>query len=137
MKTIRVILGLCLLMVLAGGTSLVAQSKTPASQETYPYDNSNQIIVRGTVEDVKDYKCPVTGTVGTHITVRRATGTIEVHLAPVTFMKRYEIVINKGDHIEIVGAKILFEGKPALLAKAAAIDITTYAFRDAAGKPLW
>jgi DNA/RNA endonuclease YhcR with UshA esterase domain len=136
-KTIRIILGLCLLMVLAGGISLVAQSKTPASRETYPYDNSNQVIVIGVVEDVKDYQCPVTGTVGTHITVRRATGTIEVHLAPATFMKHYEIVVNKGDNIEIQGSKILFEGKPALLAKAVAIDRTTYAFRDAAGKPLW
>jgi DNA/RNA endonuclease YhcR with UshA esterase domain len=64
-------------------------------------------------------------------------GTIEIHLAPATFMKQYEMVINKGDNIEIQGSKILFEGKPALLAKTVAIDRTTYTFRDAAGKPLW
>lgn len=137
MRGIQVILGLCLVMLLAGGTSLVGQGKSSASQEMYPYDKSNEIVVSGTVEDVKDYKCPVTGTVGAHITLRRAIGTIEVHLAPATFMKNYEIVINKGDKIEILGAKMLFDGKPSLLARIASIDRTTYAFRNSAGQPLW
>ena len=137
MQGIRVILGLCLLMLLAGGTSLVCQNKSSVSQEMYPYNSGKQVVISGTVQDVRDYKCPVTGTVGAHITVATISGTIEVHLAPVSFLKQYEIVINKGDRVEIQGAKILFENKPALLAKLVAIDRTTYAFRDPAGNPLW
>jgi hypothetical protein len=137
MKTTRVILGIFLLMLLAGGNSLVAQNKTSPSQEIYPYESGKQVVISGVVQEVRDYKCPVTGTVGAHITVATATSTIEVHLAPVSFLKQYEIVINKGDKVEIQGARILFENKPALLAKMLAIDKTTYAFRDPAGKPLW
>jgi len=137
MKGIRAIFGLCLLMLLAGGTFLVGQDKISASQEMYPYDSGKQVSISGVVQEVKAYKCPVTGTVGAHITVATVASSIEVHLAPVSFLKRYEIVINKGDKVEIQGAKIEFENKPALLAKLIAIDKTTYAFRDPAGKPLW
>jgi len=137
MKGIRAIFGLCLLMLLAGGAFLAGQDKTSASHEMYPYDSGKQVVISGVVQEVKAYKCPVTGTVGAHITVATAGSTIEVHLAPVTFLKQYEIVFNKGDKVEIQGAKFLFENRPALLAKLIAIDKTTYAFRDPAGKPLW
>jgi len=137
MKGIRAIFGLCLLMLLAGGTFLAGQDKTLASHEMFPYDSGKQVVISGVVQEVKAYKCPVTGTVGAHITVATRGSTIEVHLAPVSFLKQYEIVINKGDNVEIEGAKIQFENKPALLAKLVAINQTTYAFRDPAGKPLW
>lgn len=135
MRGIRVILGAGLLL-LAGGLSVLAQDKVAPSQD-YKYDTSKQLVVEGVVEEVKDYQCPISGTVGAHLTVRQAGGIIEVHLGPATFMKKYEIVINKGDKVAIQGSKILFEGKPALLAKTVAIDTTTYAFRSADGKPLW
>jgi len=137
MKGILAIFGLCLLILLAGGTFLAGQDKTLASHEMFPYDSGKQVVISGVVQEVKAYKCPVTGTVGAHITVATGASTIEVHLAPVSFLKQYEIVINKGDKVEIQGAKIQFENKPSLLAKLVAIDQTTYAFRDPAGKPLW
>src|SRR5262249_1380041 len=68
MRTIRVVLGMWLLMLLAGTSLLtVASDKTPPSHETYPYDIANQKVLTGTVVDVQDYACPVTGTVGSHI----------------------------------------------------------------------
>jgi len=137
MKGIRAVFGLYLLMLLAGGTFLAGQDKTSASHEMYPYENGKQVVISGVVQEVKAYQCPVTGTVGAHITVATSASTIEVHLAPVSFLKQYEIVINKGDRVEIQGARIQYENKPALLAKVVAIDKTTYAFRDPAGRPLW
>jgi DNA/RNA endonuclease YhcR with UshA esterase domain len=126
------------LLLLAGSLpgGVLAQEQSAPSHE-FRYDAAKQVVVAGVVEEVKEFRCPVTGTVGSHITVRQTSGTIEVHLAPVTFMKKYEIVINKGDRVAIQGSKILFEGKPALLAKTLADDITTYAFRDSEGRPLW
>lgn len=135
MREIRVILGAGLLL-LAGRLSVLAQDKVAPSHD-YKYDTAKQLVVEGVVEEVKDYQCPISGTVGSHLTVRQAGAIIEVHLAPATFMKKYEIVINKGDKVAIQGSKILFEGKPALLAKTVSIDTTTYAFRSADGKPLW
>jgi hypothetical protein len=138
MRVIRVVLGMWLLMLFASTSPLtVAADKNPPPHETYLYEIANQRVLTGTVVDVQDYQCLVTGTVGSHITVRHAGGTIEVHLAPAKFLKQYEIVINKGSQIQIEGAMTTVEGKPGMLAKIVADGYATYAFRDAKGKPLW
>jgi hypothetical protein len=127
-----------LLMLLSGATPLtIGEDKTPPPHETYPYDIANQKVLTGTVVDVQDYVCPVTGTVGSHITLRYAGGTIEVHLAPAKFLKQYEIIINKGSAVQVEGAMAAVDGKPGLLAKIMTDGYATYAFRDAKGKPLW
>lgn len=117
------------------GTAL-AQNNQPL-HENYQYEVSRQVNVRGIVQEVREYQCPVSDTVGTHITLKQDVGSIEVHLAPASFLKKYEIEIRKGDQVEIQGSKIIFEGKPALLAKVVADDNVTFAFRDSSGKPLW
>jgi DNA/RNA endonuclease YhcR with UshA esterase domain len=128
---IRIILGGGLLLL---GTAL-AQTNQPSAE--YKYDLSKQVTTRGTVQEVRNYQCPVSGTVGTHITLKQDAGTIEVHLAPATFLNKYEIEIKKGDQVEVLGARITFEGKPALIARVVSEDKITYAFRDSSGKPLW
>jgi DNA/RNA endonuclease YhcR with UshA esterase domain len=130
-------LALAIGLWLVAGTSVVVAQGKAAPNEAYQYKTTNQQTITGIVEAVKEYQCPVSGTVGTHLTVKLSTGTIEVHLAPAKFVKDYEVVINKGDQVEIRGAKIIFEGKPSLIAKTVAIDRTTYAFRYDDGKPMW
>jgi|SRR5579864_794518 len=128
---IRFVLGSGLMLL---GTVLAQQN---AAHGNYTYDSAKQVKVTGTVQEVRNYQCPVSGTVGAHITIKQGGETIEVHLAPATFLKQYDIVIKQGDVVEIQGSKILFEGKPSLIAKLVIDDQVTYAFRDASGKPLW
>jgi uncharacterized protein YdeI (BOF family) len=138
MKGIRIALALFLLAVFAGVAGvLLAQEKAPHAQPTYVYNTADQVTLEGTVEEAKDYKCPISGTVGAHITIKTGSDTLEVHLAPATFMKDYEMVLHPGDKVKIVGAKIQFEGKPALLAKTLKVGQETFTFRDEKGKPLW
>ena len=133
MRVIRVVLWMWLMLCASPLT--VAADKTPPPHETSPYEIAHQKVLTGTVVDVQDYACPVTATVGSHITVRHAGGTIEVHLAPAKFLKQYEIVINKGSQVQIEDAMTTVEGRPGMLAKI--VTDGTYAFRDAKGKPLW
>lgn len=132
---IRLVLAIGLSLI-AGTSGVVAQDKA-APHESYQYDIANQQTVTGVVESVTEYQCPVSGTVGTHIVLKLTIGSIEVHLAPAKFVKDFEIAVNKGDQVEIRGAKIIFRGKPALIAKTLVIDRTTFTFRDNNGKPLW
>jgi DNA/RNA endonuclease YhcR with UshA esterase domain len=125
------------MLLLVSWLPVVHAQEPAAPSHEFKYDAAKQVVVEGYVEEVREFRCPVSGTVGAHITVKTNSGSIEVHLAPVTFMKKYEIVIAKGDRVAVQGAKILFEGKPALIAKIVADDATTYAFRDSGGKPLW
>jgi DNA/RNA endonuclease YhcR with UshA esterase domain len=137
MKFTRVLLGVFALLLSGAAITLVSQEKNSSTRESYTYAPANEQTMRGWVVETKDFQCPVTGTVGSHITVKNETGSIEVHLAPASFMKQYEINIRKGDNVTVVGSKITFEGKSALIAKFVAIGHETYNFRDPSGKPLW
>lgn len=116
------------------GTALAQNSP---SQESYKYDTSKQTVIKGTVAEVREYQCPVSGSIGIHLIMKQDTGAVEIHVAPAAFLKKYEIEIKKGDQVEIQGAKFTYEGKPAVMAKVIAADNVTYAFRDQNGKPLW
>ena len=137
MKGLRVLAGTLLLLLLAGASSVVSQEKNSPPQTGYTYDQSSQQTVHGWVVSERDFQCPVSGAMGSHITVKTETTTIEVHLAPASFMKQYEINIRKDDNVTVVGSRITFEGKPALIAKSVAIGRETFNFRDPKGRPLW
>jgi len=138
MKKLQITLGTLLLLIFAGAAcNVIAQEKVQSAHESFVYNAEDQVTVEGTVQEVRDYKCPVTGTVGSHITVKTLAGTLEVHLAPAAFLKDNEMVFHAGDQVKLVGAKIQFEGKPALLAKTATVGHTTFTFRDAKGNPIW
>jgi hypothetical protein len=137
MKRIRVLVGVFTLLLLGAANTLVSQDKDSATLPSYTYGQSSEQTVRGWVVETRDFHCPVSGTMGSHITLKSEASTIEIHLAPATFMKQYEINIQKGDNVTVVGSRIFFEGKTALIAKSVAIGRETYNFRDAAGNPLW
>jgi DNA/RNA endonuclease YhcR with UshA esterase domain len=136
MKGFPVIVATILFGFLSAACVLALQEK-PAPSAKYPYDVSKEVTVTGRIQGEKDYRCPVTGTLGAHVTLQVATGTMEVHLAPASFMKDYGIDLHAGEQAEIVGVKIDFEGRSAVLARTVTVDNDTYTFRDNKGKPLW
>ena len=137
MKFTRVLLGVFALLLSGATITLVSQEKHSQAPAGYTYIPTSEQTLRGWVVETKDFQCPVTGTVGSHITVKNETGSMEIHLAPASFMKQYEINIRKGDNVTVVGSRITFEGKSALIAKSVAIGHETFNFRDQSGKPLW
>lgn len=138
MKEIKILLGTLLLLVLAGASTLISQEKAPSQPlHNHAYDQTTLEKVDGLVVDTRDYNCPVSGTVGSHITVKADGGDIEVHLAPASFMKQYEIAIRKNDKVTIFGSRITFDGKPALIARSVVVGRDTFNFRDPKGRPLW
>ena len=137
MRFTRVLLGVFALLLSGAAITLVSQEKGSPTHANYTYAPTSEQTMRGWVVETRDFQCPVTGTVGSHITVKSETGSIEVHLAPASFMKQYEINIRKGDNVTVVGSRIMFEGKGALIAKSVAIGNETYNFRDQSGRPLW
>src|SRR5947199_853704 len=88
-----------------------AQNK---SSSVPKYNPSQQQVFSGFVGQVRDYECPVSGSVGTHLSLKVGGENLEVHLAPAKFLKDYGIVINPGEKIQITGMKVEFDGKPAV-----------------------
>jgi hypothetical protein len=133
MKTFAsMFLGSVLFLLAAG-----SQERKPQAQTLPVYDVSHQETFTGSVQDVRDYKCPVSGSVGAHLTVKGLAEVIEIHLAPSAFLKEYEIKFKAGDKVAVVGTRVTFEGKPALLARSVRVGQETYIFRDEKGRPLW
>ncbi len=110
-----------------------------ASQPGSPkYDRSTEAVFKGTVEEVRDRQCPVSGGMGAHVILNVGGGkTIEVHLATTKFMKNYELVFNKGDQLEVTGSKVMFEGVETIFAREVKRGNDTFVFRDKDGSPVW
>jgi len=129
--------GLAISLLLVAGMPLVVGQRTSGSAVP-KYDRSAEAVFKGTVEDVQDRQCPVTGGLGTHLTLRQPDGSvIEVHLALSRFVRQYELVFQKGDVVEITGVKVKFEGADSIFARKIKRRADEFLFRDTDGKPLW
>ena len=115
----------------------VAQEKKAANPEVPRYDVAAQQTITGSIQEIKDYKCPVTGSIGTHLAIKTLAGTLEAHLAPASFLKNYGIEFKQWQDVKIIGVKVTFDGKPAVLVRQLTVANETYTFRDEKGRPLW
>jgi DNA/RNA endonuclease YhcR with UshA esterase domain len=134
MKTWRI--GCFLASVAMAATIAVAQK--PANEPVPKYDKSTEAVFKGTVDEVKDRQCPVSGGMGSHLILKLADGSLlEVHLALTKFVTQYELVFHKGDAIEVTGVRVKFEGVETIFARKIKKGEDEYLFRDGDGKPLW
>ena len=102
------------------------------------YNPAAEGVYKGTVADIRDRQCPVSGGMGTHIIMKLENGyTIEVHLATTEFTKMLEMNLQKGDSIEVTGWKTEFQGVETILARELKDGNDTYVFRAKDGMPAW
>ena len=119
---------------------LVWAQPNPQPKETAPrYDTATEAVFKGTVAEVKDRECPVSGgRLGSHIVLKLGDGTtIEVHLAPTKFVSDYDLTFKPGDDLEVTGSKVTFEGVQTIFAREIKRGTDVFVFRDKDGKPVW
>ncbi|HUK26358.1 MAG TPA: hypothetical protein VLV49_17390 [Terriglobales bacterium] len=114
-------------------------AQKPASGVTVPkYDPAAEATFKGTVVEVRDRQCPMSGGLGSHVILKMTDGTtIEVHLATTQWVKQYDLTLNKGDDIEVKGVKVKFEGVDTIFAREVKRGNDTFVFRDEKGNPVW
>jgi DNA/RNA endonuclease YhcR with UshA esterase domain len=133
MKTWRI-----LVLVFGVLLATVSAAEKPSNDPVPKYDKSAEAVFKGTVDEVKDRECPVSGGMGSHLILKLADGgPIEVHLALTKFVNRYELVFHKGDLLEVKGVKVKFEGVDTIIARKIKRGQDEYLLRDNDGKPLW
>lgn len=107
------------------------------SPKTPKYNPAAEAVYKGTVDDLRDRRCPVSGRMGSHIMFKLESGeVIEVHLATGSFVKLVDMNLKKGDTIEVTGWTE-FEGVQTIFARALKHGGETYIFRDKDDKPAW
>ncbi|MFY9912097.1 MAG: hypothetical protein WCF22_16860 [Candidatus Sulfotelmatobacter sp.] len=121
-----------------GTVSALASQKANSSVAVPKYDPAAEKTFKGTVVDVVDRVCPMSGGLGSHLMLKLDDGSaIEVHLATTKFVKSFDLVFNKGDKIEVLGVKVQFEGKETIFAREVTRGSDTFTFRDKDGAPVW
>jgi len=139
MKTSRIIILLATVVALVLIIAPAAAGQKSGPGVAVPkYDPAAEATFKGTVEEVRDRQCPVSGGMGSHLILRLSPSeTIEVHLASTKFVKTYDLVFSKGDVVTVIGTKVQFEGVETIFAREVTRGSETFVFRDKDGKPIW
>jgi len=142
MKALRITamqLGLALITLAIAGTGFgqMQPGSGPGSRMRGPlYDTSKETTVKGTVQEVQQ-TTGRRGGEGTHLILKTADGTLDVHLGPASFVKEKGFTFENGDTIEVTGSKTTFQKGEALIAREVKKDGKTLTLRDAKGYPAW
>jgi hypothetical protein len=101
------------------------------------YDPTTVEAIKGAVLSV-DEITPHRGMgYGIHLRVKTATETIAVHLGPAWYIEHQDTKIEPKDEVEIKGSRVMFDGKPALIAAEVHKGNEVLVLRDASGFPMW
>ena len=74
---------------------------------------------------------------GIHMNVKTDKETIAVHLGPSWYLENQDLKIEPKDKVEVKGSKIIFDGKPAIIAAEVRKGDEVLRLRDDAGFPVW
>src|SRR5215467_1280314 len=101
-------------IVLLGMTFRAFAVNTP-KKGVPKYNTAAEAVYKGTVEDLRDRQCPVSGGVGSHIILK----------------------LEDGSTIEVTGWKLEFDGVQTIFAREVKHRNETYVFRAKDGTPAW
>ena len=119
------------------GLALPAMAQNHAKPKPPKYNPAAEALYKGTVVDLRDRECPVSGGMGAHIIMDLEGKEIEVHLSTTSFTKMIEMNLKKGDAIEVTGWKTEFEGVQTIFAREVRHGNEVYVFRSKDGTPAW
>ena len=74
---------------------------------------------------------------GVHVQLKTEKETLSVQLGPGWYIERLDTKIEKGDKIEVKGARVTFAGKPAIIAAEIKKGDSVLVLRDSSGIPVW
>jgi hypothetical protein len=101
------------------------------------YHPSRVETFSGDVSDITT-TTPMPGmTEGVSLLLTMKAVSIPVHLGPAWYIEHLDAPIEVGDHVDVLGAKAVAEGLPAVLAAEVRKGERVLVLRDAAGIPVW
>ncbi len=118
-----------------GGMTMKHDMSMKQNMPMMRYDVSTETTITGTVQEV--LRPQHSGMMGTHLTVKTATETIEVHLGPSDFIANAGFNFAKGDSVRVLGSIVMMDDGEFLIAREVTKDGKTLTLRDKTGRPLW
>ncbi len=115
--------------------SAASAQKRPARQSAAAYDVSREAVVEGTVLSLTD--SPATPPLGSRVTLQTASGPVDVHLGPASFLRANQFTLAPGDSVKIVGARVQQRQASIFVARVIQKGNQSLALRSTSGAPLW
>lgn len=135
MKIIRTLQILMFTGFLAASATASAQSGMGKYQQLYA--SGSVETVSGMVESIDLVVPPGVRTQAVYLSLKTDVGLLPVQLGPEWFVQKLPARIEKGDKVEVTGARITIEGKTLLLAAQVKKSDQVLVFRNSAGVPVW
>ena len=108
-----------------------------ASQYNRLYDTKTVETVKGGIIEVA-HITPIKGmSYGVHVKLKTEKETVSVHIGPGWFIENQDLKIEPKDQVEIKGSRVVFDGKPAIIAAELKKNDQVLKLRDENGIPLW
>jgi hypothetical protein len=144
MKRMVAMVVLLALTVLAGSEAIAqrgikgrsSKGWGPGSAYGRMYDPKTVVTIQGEVVSVDTFMSKGMSP-GVHVTLKTSEETLSVHLGPEWYISGLDMKFVPGDIIEVMGSRITFEGKPAIIAIQVTKDSEVLRLRDEDGFPAW
>lgn len=132
-KKVSYIVGAAVILLIVILTSV----RTPQNQAPPAYNAATEVSVSGTVEETREFFCPLSDEQGTHLVLHTKDGKLLIHVAPARFLRTQQFVIKPNDEITVVGTRVNYQGQDAMLARQITRGNDMLMVRDHQGRPLW
>jgi len=109
----------------------------PKSQYGRTYNPATVESLGGEVINVEKFVPGKRMSYGIHLTLKTDRETISIHLGPAWYLENQDIKIEAGDRIEVKGSRIIYAGKPAIIAAKVKKSDEILTLRDENGFPVW
>ena len=140
MKLSSFFLGTAFAIAVIAGLLLIAGVKfqsPPAGQGAALYNGSSEVTVKGVVQEVREFTCPVSeNEIGRHLMLETADGIMLVHLAPARVMRSHNLNFEAGDQLQVLGSRVRVSGNQDVIAREITHGNEVYVLRDPEGKLL-
>ena len=101
------------------------------------YNPKTVATINGEVVSI-DKITPMKGmSYGIHLMMKTGKESISIHVGPAWYLDRQNFVIKAKDKIKVIGSRITFDGKPAIIAAEIHNGNKVIKLRDENGYPLW
>jgi hypothetical protein len=77
------------------------------------------------------------GGYGVHLTLKTADGQVPVHVGPNWFVEQQGLTIAQGDELDVTGSRVVFQGKPVIIAAQITKNGRAVRLREDSGVPVW
>jgi hypothetical protein len=101
------------------------------------YDAKTVETLKGEVVKIETFVPSRGMSTGTRLILKTEKETIPVHLGPSWYLDHQDASIAVKDRLAVTGSRIVFEGKPALVAREVRKGDQVLRLREEDGTPLW